>query len=156
MIVPQVVDLDWLHYSIDLIQSGRYRYRAEGKTVAYLHLMLGEYEVGDPNNTYLYVGQTTRHTEDVKQDFVNLIHRTYGERAVSSKTNNVVVTSSGQRFFFMSLASMTPQSIRGLYIDRIFFDVDDATQREYDRQGKLQELFNSFMPALTYRHGDVV
>lgn len=158
MIVPQVIDLDWLHSATEVIRSGQYRYRAIGKTVAYLHLMLGEYECGDSRNAYLYVGHSSRQASDAMFDFLELVRREYGDDAADKEGQYTITTSRAQRFYFFSLPLLVadPSILRSKVIDRVFFDVDDASQQSYDREGKLQDTFSAILPTLKLRRGDVI
>lgn len=156
--IPRKLDLDWLESSVELILSGEHRYRQQGKTVAYLMLMVGEVELGGPSNVYVYIGERTIATEKVRADFHKLITEQLGNEVITKHTQTRVDVGD-QQFHFLPVHRLisNPQLFRGLSgIDRIFFDVDDSTQEKLDANGDLSALFDTILPALSYRRGDVI
>jgi hypothetical protein len=157
VIIPRTTDIDWLHQSVELLTSGRYRHRREGKTVAYMSLLAGEVELGGPQNTYLYIGETTNFTDQVRSTFHRMAVRMTRPGAITRHTQNLVFVNE-QQYFFYSIHQLieNPTVLRTLSIDRIFFDVDDSTQDKLDSGGKLSALFQQLLPQLAYRRGDVI
>jgi hypothetical protein len=144
MIVPRNLDLDWLHTAVQLLTSGRYRHRREGKTVAYLMLMLGEAELGGLHNNYLYVGQSAMFTSRVQKEFIDIVSATLPYEDVQHIRNKVSVNA--QQYFFHPIETLVerPELIKGYSLDRIFMD------------RKLDGLFRTLLPQLSYRRGDVI
>lgn len=155
MIVPRQLDIDWLHNAVDLLVSGRYRHRREGKTVAYMMLMVGEVELGGPQNNYLYVGETALFTSRVQKEFIDIVNKTVVAHVEHTRYR---VSVDAQNFFFHSIDALVqrPELVKGYSIDRIFMDIDDGTQRKLDKDGRLDNLFQALLPQLTYRRGDVI
>jgi hypothetical protein len=156
MIVPRYLDLDWLHSATELLLSGRYRHRREGKTVAYLMLMVGEAEVGGPQNNYLYIGETAVFTTQVATEFAKIIKDIIPTAFVRGEHNRVRVNEQLFCFYPIDQLITSPQTVRTLSIDRIFMDIDDRTQRRLDKAGTLDTLFHQLLPQLSYRRGDVI
>lgn len=155
MIVPKGLDIDWLHATVELLLSGRYRHRREGKTVAYLMLMLGEIELGGLQNVYLYVGETNATAMDVKHELIRVANKTCDVQ-IEDMQNKVWI--SEQLFLFYSIDTLVlrPELVKGWTLDRIFMDIDDRTQRKLDKDGRLNQLFTELLPQLSYRRGDVI
>lgn len=155
MIVPKTLDIDWLHATVELLLSGRYRHRREGKTVAYLMLMLGEIELGGPQNVYLYIGETSSTAYDVKRELIRVVEKTTDAHVEDMQTK---VWINEQLFLFYSIDTLIQQPgvVKGWTLDRIFMDIDDRTQRRLDKEGRLNTLFTELLPQLSYRRGDVI
>lgn len=158
MIVPPFVDIDRLHATIEQLEKQEHRGRQEGKTVAYLMLMLGEVELGGATNTYLYVGESTFFTAQAAKSFAKLIRRELPDIPVELSTSEKVVINGTQTFLFISAPAAIQNTcrIRGLSIDRVFVDLDDATQHRLDHDGELTRMFQQLMIQLSYKRGDVV
>lgn len=107
MIIPEQIDYDRLHRNIKTLTDGRsaQRSRGEGYTFAYLILMLGEIETGDPDNTYMYIGENFNYTKDVCGEFFRLIGKTYGPSLIQgqSPTSMRLMLPCGQRFHFIPI-----------------------------------------------------
>lgn len=157
MILPRRLDLDWLHEATTLVSSGEYRHRREGKTVAYLHLLLGEATLGGPQNNYLYIGDNDMITGRVMRSFKALVEEAEPELHVDLRSYNKA-TIGEQQYFFYPVGQLIkdPNKVRTLSLDRIFVDVDDATQSRLDYDGLLTKLFQELQLRLTDRRGDVV
>ena len=67
-------DLDRLHGVLTDIDEVK---RREGKTFAILMLMLGEAQLADEGNRYLYVGENWKWTESVQRDFFEILEVDY-------------------------------------------------------------------------------
>jgi hypothetical protein len=155
MIVPRQLDIDWLHSTVELLVSGRYRHRREGKTVAYLMLMVGEIELGGHQNNYLYIGQTADFTQRVQDEFVN-ISKTIVSSTPQYQRNKVSIDAQNFFFYPIDILIQRPGIVKGWTLDRIFMDIDDGTQRKLDKDGRLDALFRTLLPQLSYRRGDVI
>lgn len=156
-VIPTQLDLDWLHQAVDLIRSGRYRHRREGKTVAYVMLMIGETELGGPQNTYLYIGESMMLSDRVRGEFAKQVKIVHGVDAITRHTSTLVAVRE-QRFYFFSIRSLmsTPSLVQSIDIDRIFFDVDDAVQKRLDADSKLSSALQQLLLRLSTRRGDVI
>ncbi len=155
MILPRNLDIDWLHEATQLVVSGRYRHRREGKTVAYLHLMLGEVMLGGPHNNYMYVGENDMITGRVMRDFKSLAETVGSNVELRTYTK---ATCGAQQYFFFPITHLiaAPQKLATMSLDRIFMDIDDTTQKRLDADGKLSTLFSELTTRLAERRGDVV
>lgn len=143
------VDLDHLH---KIISEGTH-WRRNGKTFATLMLMLGEAQLGDPGNRYLYLGENVQHTKDVCRDFVNLVQFDIGTPMVSATSDTVFVSErnknvdqkyyqsaplnetmkNGQSkvFMFRSITISTADTFRGIRLDDVFVDITEETADKY-------------------------
>jgi hypothetical protein len=156
--IPPNIDLDRLHETIEQLEGQQYRGRQEGKTTAYLMLMVGEAELGADANTYLYIGINTFFTSRVAKTFAKLLSEEHPEMVIVRHDQRKVVVNGTQRFFFISAheAIQNPSLLRGWAIDRVFVDLDDETQYDLDRNGDLTRMFQHLMVQLSYKRGDVV
>lgn len=156
MIVPYVTDIDRLHAAVELILSDKYRGRREGKTFAYITLMAHEVELGDYDNTYVYIGENERHTTEVMKEFIAHVRHTYGDAVITETILRNRVIANGRRFMFMSATSCLDCRIRGITIHRIFFDVSTEKQQQLDRTGTFAEIAHLLYPALAPQNGDII
>ena len=156
MIVPYITDIDRLHEAVELILSDKYRGRREGKTFAYITLMTHEIELGDYDNTYVYIGENAQHAMDVMKEFIAHAKHTYGDGVVFEEILRNRVVVNGRRFMFMSATSCLDCRIRGVSIHRIFFDVSTEKQQQLDRTGAFDEIAHLLYPALALHNGDII
>lgn len=158
MIVPRQLDIDWLHNATETVMDGKYRHRRQGTTVAYVMMMVGEVELGGPQNTYLYIGYNAYFTSRVLRDFRRVIGELLPSAPITSFTQSRVTIDGTQTFLFYSVEQLiqNPGIIKGWSLDRVFMDVDDVTQTKLDADGKLSEMFQQILPQLSYKRGDVI
>ena len=145
MFLPKVTDIYQLHRVIERIHNGEFFWRGEGQTTAYIYLMAGEVELGDPGNQYLYVGENEMCAKMAARDFLDLVVEVYPEMSAYKKHLNwfptTVILPHGQRFIFMGIDTFVlPQALKGVRFDRVFFDVSEQTQRQYDDHNDKLEL----------------
>lgn len=158
MIFPRNVDLDRLHAAVELITSDRYRHHREGKTAAYVSLMVGEVELGGQHNNYLYIGSDGFFTSRVLREFKRVVLEMVPEARITSWTHDKIVVNETQQFFFRSVHDLikNPSLVSGWSLDRIFVDIDTVTQQRLDKNGHLSEMFQALLPRIVERRGDVV
>lgn len=93
--------------------------------VDYVDLLVGEVQLGDCNNTYLYVGEDQEAWQLTMGSFVRRItEEGYPITSINTPSGRVTVNGS-QRFFFIH-KSDTGCAIKGLSFDRAFVEVSDA------------------------------
>jgi hypothetical protein len=147
MILPSTVDIDRLHDVTERLTTGTGSLSSgAGKTVAYLNMMFGEYELGDPKNTYVYIGDSAETAHHVMWDLFSLITKHDGELAIASRTMNTLTTEHGQRFIFTTSPSVE-RAIKGRTIHRAFLDIDQDT-------GDAKRIFHAMLPHL-HPNGDI-
>lgn len=140
-------DRDWLQRNAELAQC-RVPFlglsRAEGKTFSILMLMLGEAELGDPGNTYIYVGPNHHCVRVVQAEFAAMLQHDKHTITTFSNTNSLVTIHKpgydvDQRFFFLPVGHQLYNRVRGIHVDRVFVDLSVELCDEYRRE--LDELF---------------
>ena len=120
------------------IDCGELQYPDTARTTYdQLLLMLGEYELGDLDNVYCYVGSGWSLTLNTMYDFLELVEMMYGFGAAQFIGNMTIETLHGQRFSFVSFdqidqpdARMSPcayGALRTQSYDRIFVDTELTT-----------------------------
>lgn len=129
MFIPTTLDYDRLHSVVDSIRSGLPTSRGEGRTLAYLYLMLGEAALGNMGNTYLYVAPNENMANWVSKEFAQLLHDEYGYGTVVSTTRNVVRTSHDQRYIFVGQRNIDCH-IQGISLNRAFYDVQPSNRED--------------------------
>jgi hypothetical protein len=135
------LDLDRLHKNVEIITSGgdwkRDHYwlpRAAGRTTALMHLLIGNIQVGDEGNTYLYVSTTIRESGFNMRLFAETLDCA-GVTGFEYKpmTERITFPNLNITVFFKSVGAL--RSTRGVRISRAFLDVDShriGTRWEYD------------------------
>lgn len=157
--MSDILDVDKLHQSIEQLLGGHYRYRSTGATTAYLALMVGETWLGDPDNVYLYIGDGQ--VDTVARQFAQQVRLAWDGAATIAEYNHRVDVN-GQVFIFKSVLGMlkSHEFLHSVAIDRVFFDVGDATMvGKVDTTEAGQAMLNTLLAALRHRKvgsGDVI
>ena len=158
--MPNKLNLDLLHSATELILSGSYRHQSQGKTVAYIQLMLGEVELGGRNNHYMYIGETSGAVLAARKAFAAAAKALIPTAIVDESRSANTLYINDQRFFFTPIEMLIEAPKWGGFIsfdiDRIFMDISDETQQRLDRDGSLTKTFERLMFNLRYRQGDVI
>lgn len=109
---------------LDIVEHG-YRGRGCGLTFATVMLMVGEAELGDPGNLYLYIGENEQICQYVRRELVNIL--TYiGIPIHTESRRNEVALANGLTFRFVSASLPTEscwQAIAGYSFHRVFVDL---------------------------------
>ena len=157
-LIPEVLDVDALHEITERIHRGDPLYRGEGATLARLYLMFGEVELGDPENKYLYIGDTPFWAREVAHHFLQLVYEVYPEMIESIRVQlepewrpDMIILPNKQSYRFYSIDNILVGGGANLYgysFDKIFFDVSPAKQealesRSADLTNVLQYLFST-------------
>lgn len=128
-------DVDRLHAVVD----GRLEGRACGHTFATLMLMLGEAQLGDSFNKYLYVGEGGEgNAKYVMKAFAQILEYE-GFKVTQRGTRSLYVsdddvTSRVMSFMFMPASADIDIKIAGAEFNKIFFDVSRWGRAVYDVQ----------------------
>lgn len=129
--ILEETDIDRLHDVID----GRVGGRACGNTFATLMLMLGEAQLGDSFNKYLYVGENAVIVKSIMRTFAHILEHE-GFKVTQHGTHSLYVsendtTSRVMSFMFMSVTNDIDIKVAGMEFNRIFVDVSDWKRMEY-------------------------
>jgi hypothetical protein len=154
---PEQLDLDRLHRVVESINAGQETDRGAGKTTAYVALMIAEIELGDWNNAYLYIGETRQIANAAAQDFAEMVTRKYGKVVLERNTPSIGQISliNGQRYLFRGAHNLDC-TMRGLSLDRIFFDVCADSVMKMEDNGSFGTMASTLYPSLASRGGDIV
>lgn len=164
--IPQNLDLDKLHFNHQYLVGGFPRQRGQGTTVTYLHMMLGEAELGDPNNYYVYVAHSYKFANEVEKAFRHLVadiitpHEPTVDELITPmwarRPNTVDVNEKS--FLFTSVDALANGRIlRGINVDRVFFDVDaDFVSRDDVFRLKTYTAIMELKHSLVRRKGDII
>lgn len=114
-----------------------------GKTFTILMLMLGEAQLGDKGNIYLYIGKSPIETELAKEEFLTILEVEGFE--VTKGTNKLFVSDSEnlvQSFHFLSVGYQLSRFGSTCTYDHIFMDLDPEThdRHKYTIQGVYENL----------------
>ncbi len=131
-------DVDRLHEVIEGKRVGR----GQGATFATLTQMLGEVQLGDAGNVYLYIGENRQWSFDVLRQFGEMI-RTHEPDLVTVHREQrqievVRPDGSSQTFYFLGPDGLD-QFCRGRLLDRVFVDVTPNTRYNYEDQIMMAE-----------------
>jgi hypothetical protein len=132
-----MLDIDRLQENVDRVNEGACLPRRAGKTTALLCLLLGDVELGDPNNVYLFVSPTSVASKLVQNDFLEMadeheLHCNY------HKSFGRVVFDHGPTVFFVAFDQFLAADIfRGMRICRVFLDVTSQQLCREDSRGGL-------------------
>lgn len=129
MLIHNAIDYDSLHSVVNDINNGIPTEDCYSRTLAYLYLMLGEVELGDASNIYLYVAPDQVTVNWAMREFVHLIMNEYGLEMVISMDDGIVQTAHNQRFIFVS-APLVATHTRGISINRAFYDVQPLDRKD--------------------------
>ena len=130
---PDDLDLDRLHHTIEKLYRRELFARREGQTVARIYAMVGELELGDDDNEYLYVAETHNHAKLVAWDFLALVRTIYPQilqntpdRFGGRFSPTLIILPNGQTYRFLSvdrLITHRAEDLRGRKFAKIFYDV---------------------------------
>lgn len=143
LFIPELLDVDRLHETIEKIHKGLDNcHRGEGATLARLYLMLGEVELGDDGNQYLYIGENSYWAKEVAGNFLELVYEKYPEMRNSLRIQvepewrpDLIVLPNKQMYRFFSIDQLIVNNGTGLFgfhFDKIFFDVSEDKQKALD------------------------
>ena len=118
-------DVDRLHQVIDNDPQER----GAGITTAMLAQMVGETQLGDPLNAYLYIGENSDWTRVVAERF-RFYATTEGNDVGILGNNRDTVIVNQQRFVF--LPPQYVMTAQGLIFSDIWIDVTMETYRRYE------------------------
>lgn len=121
-----LINVERLHENVKMIDNPTYfRRRGSGITTAYLHLLLGEAQLGDPRNCYVYVGPSYDKALQVRDDFRRLLWNTEQMESHLRDDKHVYVVDSDQDFFFVDRSYFGLKfSFAGTLIHRVYVDID--------------------------------
>lgn len=143
------LDIERLHRVIESINNHQPTARAEGRTTAFLVLMANEMLLGDPGQTYVYVGENyamSTHVCKTLADFVTGLYGRYLLTAVKPAAREIC-TVTDQRFLFFT-PSTDICRVRGTTVARVFCDVQD-----HDKRGRI---LADLVPTVQNRGGDLL
>lgn len=144
MFIPETVDFGRLAQSTHSLLTHDptfLRTRGNGKTLAYMYLMLGEYWLGEQGNSYIYVGENQHVSRMVGASFAELLEQEGVELGLKRNTavsaELIVLKDKNMRFMFVGVNRFCEQSFyAGRRASRIFFDVTPRKQHELDQLTK--------------------
>lgn len=123
-------DLDRLHGVLTDIDEVK---RREGKTFAILMLMLGEAQLADEGNRYLYVGENWKWTESVQRDFFEILEvEGIGVERATSRPHEL--WCQRKMFKFAAIDRNIDNVCRGALYDRTFIDLTYDTEWRYHEE----------------------
>lgn len=156
MTLPRHINIDRLHKCIELIRDKERRPSRIGITSAYLVLMAHEIELGDANNTYVYVSLNNKKAKEALDAFVEYITHVYGAVILTqvSQQSMRVATITGQQFIFVGMSGNVSSRFRGLSVHRVFLDVHPMHQTRTLKQ--FDELVTNMTPSLACNQGDII
>lgn len=153
--IPKELDLDRLHKATDIIVNGGYRYRQEGKTVAYLMLMLGEAQLGDRDNKYWYIGHSRGRAKAVAEAFAELLRQEVDIEPISYVGFGRIELDYGPSFTFTSY-EVHKSAACGARFNRVFMDLDNKLMDKLESDGKLAAFSTDVLCTLIGSNGDII
>jgi hypothetical protein len=115
-------DFDRLNRCVERIQQRFPADRCEGRSFAYMYLVLGEVEVSN-NSSLLYVAPTSSAAYNARGMFERLIVGTLGAPAIEMSGKHDMIVN-GNRIMFVSIHKFVDDRVlRGFKLDRVFYDV---------------------------------
>jgi hypothetical protein len=125
----EILDLDRLHNTIKSISDDKWLGRGEGRTTALLALLMGEIELGDRDNTYLFICPNARNTGYTLRRFVDMLESNgFTDYVYKPMHNHVIIPQLNILIFFDSISTLSRDSFRGHRIQRVFLDVNILDQ----------------------------
>ena len=146
------LDIDQLHFHVNHRNDNMWA-DSPGRTTAFISLMVGEAQLGDLGNTYLYVGETYRWIKEVAHNLADVLK---GEGySVTMRDNPVRVSlyvgnkdRLVRNFWFVTADAIKREDIRGCVFDDIYVDLTSETMDRLDEhdldllQSRLREKYN--------------
>lgn len=134
--ITETLDIDRLHEVIDGGLDTPYP-RGQGRTTAFVALMIGEAQLGDPGNDYLYIGENQHWTKDVAHEFARVVKEegfsvTIRESAPAGQVSVFVGDDEHLVKTFRFLSARNPnleRMLKGVVYDDIYIDL---THEAYD------------------------
>lgn len=162
------LNIERLHNTLNIIESGGTRFRGIGITTCYLELMYAEAELGDEHNFYLYVAPNQHLASEMLMDFKKLIERRkhidpaltedpqepYFSSFYRTRSNRIDINN--KTFMFSSLDGLkNGDQLTGIRVDRVFFDIS-SDSISIERQLPLTQSLMFITKAMMPRHGDII
>lgn len=149
--MPSRLDIDRLHRCVEKINAGEPFARGEGGTTAMLVLLYNDIILGDLNNRYIFVSDTTVSAGCAAWQFRETLHE--DGVPVMHASQQLIRFEWGMDVHFMGVDWFcNTNSLRGTKIARAFIDVSVDRQRYFDRDGKFIEAIMT----IKHRGGDVL
>ena len=133
-----------LHNVVTLINNeAQWFPRQIGKTFATLMLMLGEFEIGDRGNNYLYLGENPNQVKYVKTCFKRIIEfRNQGNNSLKpiESEHKLFVGNNNhlvQSYLFLPVNEQVARWSRGTRIVRIFYDASPLIMNQFSYEIQL-------------------
>ena len=130
------LNLDQLHDAVDHRHDYGYP-RRSGRTTAMLALMVGEAQLGDVGNVYLYVGENWRRARQVGLELADIL-RNEGF-SVTVRDNPIRVSlfvgdndHCVKCFWFVDADTVIREDIRGMVYNDIYVDLTAETKDRFD------------------------
>lgn len=145
------LDIDRLHFHVnhrnDRIWAG-----GEGRTTAFISLMVGEAQLGDPGNVYLYVGETRKWIRKVAHNLADVLKEEGFSITIRDNPLRVSLYVGDEDhlvkcFWFVTADAVKRADIVGATYSDIYVDLnpeseDDLNQDDWDLlQSRLRETF---------------
>lgn len=114
--------VDKIHNQLDRMEQGKDRDKTRVFIDAYLALLIGEVELGDPTNTYLYLQLVQSLATKVMRRFIDQARSNGNIATVCPDEEYVVIVNRTQRFYFTSYQRANTLMAKHKF-DRVFADI---------------------------------
>lgn len=132
-----MLDVNKLQENVDRICEKDGMPRGCGRTTALLYLLLGDVELGDAGNTYLFVSNNALASKRVQTLFLDMLHDHSIDVGYHQAFGRVVLANDTTVFFVGFSQFLTFDAFRGVKIDRVFIDVSHELLCKEDNVGSL-------------------
>jgi len=132
-----MLDVNKLQENVDRICEKEGMPRGCGRTTALLYLLLGDVELGDAGNTYMFVSNSIHTSKRVQTLFLDMLHDHNLEFDYHQSFGRFVLANDTTVFFISLSQFLTLDAFRGVKIDRVFLDVSYELLCKEDNTGSL-------------------
>lgn len=147
-------DLDRLHKATEVILSQSYRYRGEGITFAFLYLMVGEIQLANESNNYLYVTDSDEAARKARVDLSNLASWEAPFGGLFYSDHNLFRLNKGPIFHFTSVDDIAVRA-KSKSFSRIFWDVSEERCLQLVKTETIHDI-HAILNAHLLPDGDIV
>lgn len=119
-----MIDIDRLARNVAAINNHIQLPHDAGRTTAYIALMLGEVDLGDAGNTYLYIGHDQLASRYAHRALTAYVVQEYGNQYITVNTPQCVHLTNNQRYMFAHQDPWLANVFRGTELAGVFADVD--------------------------------
>jgi hypothetical protein len=127
-----MLDVDHLHHTLEQIYAGADTVAGDGRTTAYMHMLLGEVWLADAGSCFVYVAETPQAARNAMLRFLVYISNEPTVQVRYHTTQQIILDPSRLSFFFVDVEYFVRRfAFLGTSVSKVFIDIPHTTSSTY-------------------------